>query len=164
MPIPEKTVTGMLDGQRSCVRRPPTGQEGPPAARTAVGASAGAAELQGGLVELRARIESGDMSGARALGREMAARWPDAPEVISAMRILTRPRVEVRQGSGRSLDREYAWLGLHAHKYPGRWLAILGDTLIASEPNLDEVLRQLRLIQDGESALLHRQPEAVDGS
>ena len=94
----------------------------------------------------------------------MEARWPDAPDVISAMRILTRPRVEVRQATGRSLEREYAWLGQHAHEYPGCWLALLGDTLVASDPELREVLRRVRLIPGGGTALLHRQPRAADES
>ena len=59
---------------------------------------------------------------------------------------------------GFSVDREQAWLRKNAHAYPGCWLAVLGDELIAADPNLARVLEQMRTIPNGEQSLLHRQP------
>ena len=41
-------------------------------------------------------------------------------------------------------SRERRWLAAHRHSYPGLWLALDGDALIASGNSLMEVLREAK--------------------
>jgi hypothetical protein len=46
------------------------------------------------------------------------------------------------ENSSRSL--EFKWLSAHRQAYPGLWLALDGDVLVASDKSLAEALRQAR--------------------
>jgi hypothetical protein len=59
----------------------------------------------------------------------------------------------------RSLRREQAWLSEHAAEYPGCWLAVFEDRLIAADPSLKTVLAATRKAIGEESALLHFEPK-----
>ena len=50
------------------------------------------------------------------------------------------------------------WLKEHAHEYPGCWLAIYEDNLIAADPDLQTVLARTREAIGEESALVVQQP------
>src|SRR5262245_31299314 len=97
------------------------------------------AEHDATLKHLGALIGEGAVEEARALVKELEARWPDSPRVQHFARVLAPPVVRVRPGSGRSRDREFAWLREHAHEYPDCWLALLGDQLIAADPSVGKV-------------------------
>lgn len=61
--------------------------------------------------------------------------------------------------SGRSLEGEKRWLRAHAGEYPGCWLALDGDRLIAADPDLDVV--RAAASQDGAvDPLFHFRPGA----
>jgi hypothetical protein len=49
-----------------------------------------------------------------------------------------------RQEASSFRDREFQWLAAHRNEYPGLWLALDGDALVASSNSLAEVLRQAR--------------------
>jgi hypothetical protein len=51
---------------------------------------------------------------------------------------------ETRLDADSFRDRELQWLAAHRHEYPGLWLALDGDALVASSQSLAEVLRQAR--------------------
>jgi hypothetical protein len=59
-------------------------------------------------------------------------------------------------------EREYAWLQEHAAAYPGCWLAVLEDQLIAADPDFGVVVRAVRQTPEAERALLYFQPGAAD--
>jgi hypothetical protein len=105
-------------------------------------------------------LEQEDVEGARSFVKELEQRWPDSPSVRHFARVLAPPVVRVVPGaSGRSRDRETAWLREHAREYPGYWLAVLEDRLIAADPSLDVVLAKVRETPGAEFALFHRQYE-----
>jgi hypothetical protein len=53
--------------------------------------------------------------------------------------------IEVASLEGNSLrSHEFRWLVAHRHEYPGLWLALDGDVLVASNKSLVEVLCQAR--------------------
>jgi hypothetical protein len=57
----------------------------------------------------------------------------------------SRAKAEAARPEGNSFrDRELQWLAAHRHEYPGLWLALDGDALVASSQSLAEVLRQAR--------------------
>jgi len=120
-------------------------------------------DLTADLARLLALLDRGEVEEARAWVKELERRWPDAERVRHFARVLAPTQVSVRRGErGRSLEREHAWLRAHARDYPGCWLAIFEDRLIAANPDLNAVLAATREIPGAERALLHFQPGAPD--
>jgi Family of unknown function (DUF5678) len=119
--------------------------------------------LDADLVRLRTLLERGDVEGARAWVKELQHMWPDSDEVRHYVEVLAPPRVSIRRGHrGPSRHNERAWLREHARQYPGQWLAILQDQLIAADPDLGTVLAAVRQTPDAQRALLHFQPGTSD--
>ena len=119
--------------------------------------------LEEDLASLRDLLTQGDVQKARALANELAQRWPDSASVRHYARVLTRPTPSMRPGAqGPSHHREHAWLREHGPQYPGCWIAILGDRLIAADPHFAVILAAVRGSADGERALLYFQPVKPD--
>jgi len=118
---------------------------------------AGAAEDLERLIRL---IDEGRVAEARSLSSQLTSRWPDVPAIQRLSTVLEPPRVVPgKPQPARPLDRERAWLQQHAHEYPGCWLAVCGDRLLAATPVLREALRVSREAVGGESPVLFFQPE-----
>jgi hypothetical protein len=117
------------------------------------------AELSDDLNRLRSLLEQGDVEGARSFVKELEAKWPESPRVQHFAHVLAPPEfLGRRPGGGRSLKPEHDWLRAHAREYPGCWLAIHGDRLIAADPDLDIVLDAMERASDLVDPLLHFQP------
>jgi hypothetical protein len=111
------------------------------------------------LARLRRLVEQGDVEGARAFVKVLEERWPDSPSVRQHARVLAPPVARIaRDEPNRSFEAEYLWLRQHAHDYPGCWLAVLGDRLIAADPDPRTVLKVIRETPEAGRALLHFQP------
>ena len=116
--------------------------------------------LKEDLTRLRDLLARGDVKTARALVKELEQRWPDAARVRHYARVLEPPKVRMRPDiPARSSEREWKWLEEHGHEYPGRWLAVYGDRLIAADRDLQAVLARIREAIGEESAFLFHQPE-----
>jgi hypothetical protein len=119
--------------------------------------------LAADLARLRQLLERGEVEEARDWASKLESRWPGSEAVRGYARVLAPPRVSVRpghQGASRHLER--AWLREHAGQYPGRWLAILDDQLLAADPDLRTVLATVQQTPDSRRPLLHFQPELLD--
>lgn len=96
-------------------------------------------------VRLRSLLERGRGDLARELVKELAVRWPEVEHIQHYARVLEPPVARVVPGlPSRSLDKDYAWIREHAREYPGRWLAVFEDRLIAADPDLDVVTAAAR--------------------
>ena len=116
-------------------------------------------QLTADLDRLRSMVEHEDVEGARACVKELEKRWPDSDRVRYWAQVLAPPVARRVPGPpGRSLDRERTWLREHGHEYPGCWLAILEDRLIAADPDVRVVLKAIRTTSGAEDALLHFRP------
>jgi hypothetical protein len=71
---------------------------------------------------------------------------------------LAAAKGEIGKGPGRPLDRERAWLREHAHAYPGCWLAVHKDRLIAADPDRKTVVAVARADQGNRGVLFFCQP------
>src|SRR4051794_33988722 len=91
-------------------------------------------------------VDEGHVEEARRLAPELAQKWPDSRPIQHLNRVLKPPEVIPSPPGlrGRNLDREHAWLREHAHEYPGCWLGVYEDRLIAADPDLAVVERKLR--------------------
>ena len=111
-------------------------------------------ELEATLAEFTVKLSNSDISAAQRLSAELEARWPDSPRVQQAASILKPPKVVARAGTKlRSMEKEHAWLRAHAAEYPGCWIALIGDQMIAAEPELGKVLAKAGETPGGDTAL-----------
>jgi hypothetical protein len=118
-----------------------------------------ASTVEKDLLQLSDLLERADIEGARALVQVLAAKWPASERVQHFARVLAPPVVSVRPGKpGHSRQRERAWLREHGREYAGCWLALLGDQLVAADPDPAVVLATLRGRPEEQDVLLHFEP------
>jgi hypothetical protein len=118
-------------------------------------------ELRQRLTQLRDDVSCGRVEEARAALKDLEVCWPESKRVQYWARVLAPPTARTTSGAdprSRPLDRERAWLREHARAYPGCWLAVHEDRLIAADPDLDVVLAQADQTPEGQHALLYQQP------
>src|SRR5918997_318632 len=90
------------------------------------------------LLRMNDLLSEQDIEGARALIRELREQWPDSERVRRYDEILNPGPARVLHGqrSGRPWGRARDWLKIHAQEYPGCWLAVHEEGLIAAAPQL----------------------------
>jgi len=104
-------------------------------------------------------IEQSMVREARALAPVLAEKWPESRPIQHLAWVLEPPIiVPNRLGLERNpLEREYGWLREHGGKYPGCYIALYGDQLIAADPNVGRVRRAAREAFGDEFVLIHHQ-------
>jgi hypothetical protein len=117
-------------------------------------------DLQQALARLIGMLSESDVEGARAYVKELVREWPEAERVQHYARVLVRPRIlGSRPASGKSFTvAEKAWLKAHAHEYPGCWIALDDDRMIAADPEL-AVVRKAAHAEGIQDALYHFTPD-----
>lgn len=114
------------------------------------------AEADEPLSRLRRLVEDGNVEAARSLLAALLDRWPQSPRVQYWARVLAPPEVSIVEGqTTRSFDREHEWLRQHRREYPGCWIAVHADRLIAADPDLERVYRMTRETLGKEPALIY---------
>jgi uncharacterized protein DUF5678 len=106
--------------------------------------------------EIQGILNSGTLRGAREVAEQGLALFPGHPE-LRRLRHVLRP-FESRIISGhRQPDRRetFRWIAENAWKYPGQWIAVLGETLIAASSKLSEVLETVEEKHFDEPPLLY---------
>jgi hypothetical protein len=148
---PSKPSTGQSAATATTQRLDSVGEVTASAAAHELGETENRQEVESALVPLRGLLEEGEEEGARQLVDRLLEQWPDSPRLQHLARVLAPPTVRVRTDL-KPVDRsrERAWLRAHAHEYPGCWIAVLGDQLVAADRELDVVLRKMK-----ESPALH---------
>src|SRR5947209_8130753 len=118
------------------------------------------AAMRADFQRLNRLVEEHQVEEARSLAPEFAAKWPESPEILHLARALEPPKILPNQPGPRArrLKREHEWLRQHAHEYPGCWIAVYGEQLIAVGPDLTAVSAAVRKAIGEEAALLHYQP------
>jgi hypothetical protein len=72
--------------------------------------------------------------------KDVVREWPESERLGIGDRVLAPPRILGRKpAASGDISGERAWLKAHAHEYPGCWIAVLGDRMIAVDPDLDKV-------------------------
>jgi hypothetical protein len=115
--------------------------------------------LTADLQHLRDLLERDRVEEARRFVRELQQRWPESERVRHYAHVLAPPVVRSRPDiPARSSEREWKWLEEHGHEYPGCWLAIYEDRLIAADPDRRVVVAKAREVLGDEGVLLFHQP------
>src|SRR5205085_10136691 len=108
------------------------------------------------LSHLRSLVEAGDIGAARAMVPDLLGRWADSPRVQRWARVLEPPEVMVLPGEkSPAIEREHAWLREHRQEYPGCWIAVRGDQLVAANPDLRHVHRIVRETLGDQGAVIY---------
>jgi hypothetical protein len=148
------------DGQVGTIREV---SEHRPDVEAAEAAASESDALEEQLARLRQLVEQDAVEEARALAKELLSRWPASESVRHWASVLAPPLVSVSPvRQARPLQRERAWLKEHAGEYPGCWLAVFEDRLIAADPDLRTVLATARQTLGAERALLHFEPQHAE--
>ena len=100
--------------------------------------------------------ERADIRSARRLLAEAREHGSLEPELEELEKLLAPPQVQLRPASDFDRSAEFAWLEQHAADYHGRWVAVLGDRLLAQAATLDEILAALDAAPPKARPLLHR--------
>jgi hypothetical protein len=117
-------------------------------------------QLERSLERLRNLVSEGDIEEARRFVKELEQRWPESNRVQYWARVLAPAKVTVRHGErSRPTDQERTWLRQHASEYPGQWLAVFGEQLIAADRDLGVVLKIVRETPGVRGAVLYQEPE-----
>jgi hypothetical protein len=115
--------------------------------------------LAAGLQHLRDLLERSRVEEARRYVKELEQRWPEAERVRHYAHVLAPPKVRLRPDiPARSRKQEWQWLEEHGPEYPGCWLAIYEDRLIAAHPDRRVVTTRATEILGEERYLLFHQP------
>jgi hypothetical protein len=108
---------------------------------------------------LRDLLERDRVEEARRFVKELEQRWPESERVRHYVHVLAPPIARSRPDiPPRSREREWKWLAEHGREYPGCWLAVHEDRLIAADPDRRVVVAKAREILGEEGALLFDQP------
>jgi hypothetical protein len=116
-------------------------------------------QLAADLQLLRDLLEADRVPEARRFVKELEQRWPEAERVQHYARVLEPPKVRMRPDHpARSRDREWKWLEEHGREYPGCWLAIYQDQLIAADPDRRVVVARAEQALGEKTYVLFHQP------
>ena len=101
---------------------------------------------------IRSLVEEGRILEARDL---LAAVGPDAPIDPHLRTVLSPPKA--RKSDEQDVDRspEFRWLKEHWAEYDGKWVALVGENLVASCNTLKELLARLDCLQFEREPLIH---------
>lgn len=105
------------------------------------------------LALLRSLIEQGRILDARNL---LEVAGEAIPRDSKVRQVLASPRIRKNSVLGVDRSPEFRWLKTNADVYRGRWVALDGESLIASSDSLKELLAQLRAHPSQRRPLIHR--------
>jgi len=101
-------------------------------------------------------LDRDQVVAARALLSVALTELPSAPELLRAAAVLAVPKSARRSVRDVERTNEYSWLTSHAAAYRGKWVAVVGNELIASAGSLKELLQSLKSSGRESEPLIHR--------
>ena len=105
---------------------------------------------------IRGMLDRDQVAAARALLSVALAELPSTPELVRTAGVLAVPKSARRSVRDVERTNEYSWLTSHAAAYRGKWVAVVGNELIASAGSLKELLQSLKSSGRENEALIHR--------
>lgn len=102
-----------------------------------------ALQLAETLARVRHLVETERVGEARELVSEALRTTPGDQELLRWQCLLAAPKVTLRPRTGIDRTREFEWLRTHSDAYRGKWVAVVGDRLLASASNLRTLLDRL---------------------
>lgn len=119
-------------------------------------------EHESDVATLQSLLTRGKIEQARCLVNELAVRWPESDLVRRFARVLAPPVarvVEGRKGITREqAQKESAWLRENGGHYPGCWIILQDDRLLAAHPQLRVAIEEADRQVSGDVGSLHYVP------
>ncbi len=112
---------------------------------------------KGWIRRIRQALAQEHVEEARRLAAQAVQEFPGSESLQKLHHVLQPPRVIGTLPAGKPWDKERAWLIKNSKSYPGMWVAIREDHLIAAHSDLKTVLETVQ--QNGFSLrdiLIHR--------
>lgn len=106
--------------------------------------------------EIEARIRSLLMEGRILEAKSLLQTAGDLVPVESKLREVLSP-ARVTRSARTDVDRspEFGWLNRHEAEYQGKWVALVGEDLVASSDTLKELLAELAQQRFERKPLIH---------
>lgn len=108
------------------------------------------------LANLRHLIDGDHLAAARVLLDATPLSVLNDPLVMKLRAVLAPPVVTRLQRHDVDRHREYEWLRTEGPRHRGRWVALEGNTVVASAPTLRKLRDQLRSRRTERPPLIHR--------
>jgi hypothetical protein len=104
---------------------------------------------------IRSLVEADRIGSARSLLAAALQEEVVDPACVALAEALAPPTTRERPATDVERDREYRWLDVHGPSHRGRWVAVEGETLLASAASLKELLAVLGESGAGRRPLIH---------
>ncbi len=101
-------------------------------------------------------LDEEQFAAAQRMAARAADSFADHPWLAKAHRVLNPKRVTSHPARGSDRKKEFDWLRRNSGAYRGKWVALLGDQLIASSDAAGDVLREIRARNLEARPLVHR--------
>jgi|SRR6185295_11747475 len=103
--------------------------------------------------QIRALLAEGQIWEAQQLLKSVGDDVPVDPKLRE---VLAPPRIRRIPEKGFDRSAEFHWLKTKAELYRGKWVALLGDELIASAETLKDLLVRVNELAPARKPLVHR--------
>lgn len=98
-----------------------------------------------------------DLAGARRLAREAVTRYPGHAGLQAAQRVLNEGAAKAVPGvQGVSRKEEFRWLRNPPASARGKWVALVGASMVGAADTLEELAMTLRSSRLAKPPLVHR--------
>ena len=104
---------------------------------------------------IRERLEQADLKGARKLVAEALEAGAASPHLERLQKLVAPTKVSLSPIKGVDRSAEVHWLEQHWADYPGQWVAVLGENLVAHAETLDELLADLKAHPTAVPPIIH---------
>lgn len=101
-------------------------------------------------------LENGAVDKARKILESQSVAFMSDERLLKLSRVIRPGRVVTHDTRGPDRKAEMAWIKSNASDYKGKWVAVLGDSLVASGKDLKSVLASVRKQQFKTQPLIHR--------
>jgi hypothetical protein len=100
-------------------------------------------------------VEEDRVDGARQLVEEALREYPADPALLSWKEVLAPGRAFGRGPVNLEATVEQKWFAAHTGQYKGRWVAVLGEELLAHAPTLQELSSKLKKLAPKSLPVVH---------
>ncbi len=106
--------------------------------------------------EIRAHLGEGRYRTAQRLAKLAIAQFPDHAGLRTMNRGLNQRRVRTSPATGQGRSEELEWLRNPPESMRGKWVALVGNEMVAAAEALAEVMESLKSMNLPKTPLVHR--------
>ena len=113
-------------------------------------------EEPGAIVKrIRQLLGEGQLQDARSLVNQALQTYPNEPELLRIQRLITPGRVTSMADCYPDRKTEFNWIACNRVKHRGKWVALIGEQVIAMEDDAEALMQALKHQDLSTSPLVH---------